>query len=167
MFELPLLLLFPAAMAFAAAMDLLTMTIPNRISIILAVGFLVLAPFAGLSWQTFFTHLAVGTAVLLVGVLMFSQGWVGGGDAKLLAAASLWIGAEHLMLYLAQVAVLGGILSFVVLAYRYYLPLEKFNAPDWAKKLHEKGGGIPYGLAIAGGGLLAYPHTPWFIAFSS
>ena len=167
MFEFPLLLLFPAAMAFAAAMDLLTMTIPNRISIILAVGFLVLAPVAGLSWHQFFTHLSVGVAVLLLGIVMFSQGWVGGGDAKLLAAAALWIGADHLMLYLAQVALLGGLLSFVVLAYRYWLPLEKFQAPEWARKLHEKGGGIPYGLAIAGGGLLIYPQTPWFIAFSS
>ena len=37
------LLLFPALMAFAAASDLFTMTISNRVSLALAAGFLVLA----------------------------------------------------------------------------------------------------------------------------
>jgi len=41
------LLLFPALMAFAAASDLFTMTISNRVSLGLAAGFLVLAPLTG------------------------------------------------------------------------------------------------------------------------
>lgn len=167
MFELPLLLLFPAAMAFAAAMDVLTMTIPNRISIVLIVGFFLLAPFAGLSWQVFFTHLAVGFAMLMIGVALFTGGLVGGGDAKLLAAGALWVGAEHLTVYLAGVALVGGLLSLAVLAYRHLLPIDRWSLPEWAKNLHAKGGGIPYGVAIAGGALLVYPATPWFIAFGS
>ena len=42
------LMLFPALMAFAAASDLFTMTISNRISLALVAGFLVLAPLGGM-----------------------------------------------------------------------------------------------------------------------
>ena len=47
MYELAILTVFPAAVAFAGAMDLFTMTIPNRISLALVAGFAVLAPLAG------------------------------------------------------------------------------------------------------------------------
>jgi prepilin peptidase CpaA len=43
----PALLLFPALQAFAASSDLLTMTISNRISLILVAGFFVLALVVG------------------------------------------------------------------------------------------------------------------------
>ena len=41
------LMLFPAVMAFAASSDLLTMTISNRVSLILAAGFLISRQQAG------------------------------------------------------------------------------------------------------------------------
>ena len=43
------LMLFPAMMAFAASTDLLTMTISNRVSLILAGGFFALALICGMS----------------------------------------------------------------------------------------------------------------------
>ena len=39
--------------------------------------------------------------------------------------------------------------------------------PAWALRLHERGCGIPYGVAIAGAALLIYPSTPWFAAFAA
>ena len=50
------LTLFPAMMAFAAASDLFTMTIANRVSIILVVGFVVLCIYVkfGLSGAYYF-----------------------------------------------------------------------------------------------------------------
>ena len=167
MLELPLLLLFPAAMAFAAASDLLTMTIPNRVSLLLVAFFLLLAPFAGLSWSAVLAnHLTAGALVLLVGIGMFAIGWLGGGDAKIIAAASLWLGFDHLLPFLTQTAVFGGLLAVVILAYRGF-PAAAMNLPDWALRLHKKGGGIPYGVAIAGAALAVYPATPWFAAFAS
>ncbi len=62
--------LFPAAMAYAAASDLLTMTIPNRLVVFLIVGFLVLAPFTGMSWHDFGLHWATAGAVLVAGFIM-------------------------------------------------------------------------------------------------
>ena len=75
------LLLFPALMAFAASSDLFTMTISNRISLALVAGFLLLAPFGGMSMHDFLMHLGAGAAVLVVAFGCFAMGWVGGGDA--------------------------------------------------------------------------------------
>ncbi|HKZ97352.1 MAG TPA: prepilin peptidase [Hyphomicrobiaceae bacterium] len=165
MLEYLLLLIFPAAMAFAGAMDLLTMTIPNRIPLALAATFLVAAPLAGLPLDAALTHLGAGALVLTGGILMFALGWLGGGDAKLLAAAALWVGLDDLVLYLTQVAILGGILALAIIAYRR-LPVAALPGPHWALRLHESGTGMPYGLAIAGAGLWIYPKTAWFAAFA-
>ena len=156
-----LLLVFPAAMAMAAAMDLLTMTIPNRISLVLVAGFLVLAPLSGLGLTEMATHLGTGLAMLAIGVLLFLPGWIGGGDAKLFAAASLWIGFEQLLAYAVYASILGGVLTigFVVLR-TFPLPgvLLKY---DWLARLHDSKSGIPYGIALAAAGLLVYPKTIW------
>ena len=159
--EYPLLLVFPAAMAFAGSMDLLTMTIPNRISLALIAGFIIAGPVTGMSMEQFGWHLGAGLSVLACTIAMFALGWMGGGDAKLLAAAALWVGFENLPLFFGMVGLLGGLLAIIVLGYRY-LPLAALPIPDWAARLHKAGGGIPYGIAIAGGALLVYPHTYWF-----
>ena len=80
--------------------------------------FLVAALIAGLSLQGVLLHLATGSTMLLVGIFMFSMGWLGGGDAKLLAAGALWIGFDHLVPFLVYVGLFGGLLSLTILAYR-------------------------------------------------
>ena len=82
------LMLFPALMAFAAASDLLTMTISNRISLALVAGFLALALLGGMGLYDFALHVAAGATVLVVAFGCFAMGWVGGGDAKVAAAAA-------------------------------------------------------------------------------
>ncbi len=62
MFEIAILLIFPAMMAFAAASDLFTMTISNRVSLILVAGFMVLAIVTGMSWATIGMHLSAGSS---------------------------------------------------------------------------------------------------------
>ena len=84
--------LFPLAMAFAAASDLLTMTISNKLVVALVVGFVLLAPLTGMDWQTFGMHWAAGGIVLVGAFLFFAVGWIGGGDAKFAAAVALWLG---------------------------------------------------------------------------
>jgi prepilin peptidase CpaA len=155
------LLLFPALMAFAASSDLFTMTISNRLSLALAAGFLLLAAVTGMSLEAFGMHLAAAAVVLACGFAFFSQGWIGGGDAKLAAATSLWFGFEHLMDYMLNAAILGGALTLLLLQFRKF-PLPAFLAGQpWVQRLHEKGGGVPYGIALAASALLVYPHTGW------
>ena len=97
-----LLLVFPAAMAYAAVSDLLTMRIANGVSLGLVAAFLVVALTAGMPAQDVLLHLAVGVALLVAGMLLFSLNLVGGGDAKLLAAAALWIGYDQFLPFLLE-----------------------------------------------------------------
>jgi len=160
-----LVLVFPFAMAFGAATDLLTMTIPNRLSIGLCAAFFLLAPVAGFGWHDILSHMGAGAAMLLAGILLFSLGWLGGGDAKILAAAALWLGFDHLVMFLAYTAAFGGALAMGILAYRS-LPASALPLPGWAERLHTKGEGMPYGIAIAAGALFVYPATNWYAAFT-
>src|SRR5258707_3872476 len=100
MLDIARLLLFPALMAFAAASDLLTMTISNRVSLALAAGFLVLAILSGMGLYDVLSHIGAGAAILVVAFACFAMGWIGGGDAKVAAAAALWFAFGHLLNYL-------------------------------------------------------------------
>lgn len=164
--EYSLLLVFPAMMIFAALMDLFTMTIPNRISIILIAAFLIAAPLTGMGWEQFFTHVATGLAVLAFAFALFAFGLVGGGDAKLLSAASLWIGVDYLGSYMVITVVMGGLLSIALLLYRVMLPPRWLLNQEWAIRLHNKKEGIPYGLALSGAALWIFPTTAWFVAIA-
>src|SRR3974377_973290 len=92
MLDLARLLLFPALMAFAAASDLFTMTISNRVSLALVACFLVLAPLTGMGPSEMLLHFGAGAIVLVAAFGCFAMGWIGGGDAKIAAAAALWFG---------------------------------------------------------------------------
>ena len=158
------LCVFPGAMALAGSMDLITMTIPNRISLFLVAAFLALAPFVGLTPVQFATHLASGGAMLAIGIFMFARGWIGGGDAKIFAAAALWFGFDHLGDFTLLSAVAGGILTVTLLLFRM-LPLPGIAAgQDWLVRLHHPRTGVPYGIAMAAAALLVYPSTPWFLS---
>jgi prepilin peptidase CpaA len=159
--EFLLFLSFPAALAFAGAMDLFTMTIPNRISIGLIIAFVVAAILAPLGWNELASHVGAGVLMLVIGVAMFSFGLLGGGDAKLLAAAALWFGFEALLQFLVLVSVAGGLLVIAILIYRSLSIPYWLSNQAWAVRLHGKSGGVPYGIAIAIGGLWLYPKTPW------
>jgi prepilin peptidase CpaA len=162
MFEAAVLIVLPGAVAFAAAMDLLTMKIPNRISVLMVLAFFPLALLAGLDAWAIADHVAAGALMLLLGVLLFIPGWFGGGDAKLMAAIGLWIGAENLMAYMLWVALAGGLIAAAFFSVRS-MPLPRVLLGEaWALRLHRHDSGIPYGLALAAGALLVYPHTVWF-----
>ena len=112
------LLLFPALMAFAASSDLFTMTISNRVTLILVAGFFALALFTGMNLDAVLSHSAAALAVLAVTFTFFAQGWIGGGDAKLAAATALWLGFDHLMPYLLYASIFGGVLTLAMIRFR-------------------------------------------------
>ncbi|WP_439542216.1 A24 family peptidase [Hyphomicrobium sp.] len=157
------MLTFPALLAFGGAYDLLTMTIPNRVSIALVVFFFAAAIAFGLPTQAVLLHVATGMAVLTAGIALFAVGGFGGGDAKLLAGAGLWIGFEHLLPFLIYVTMFGGLLAVAILHFRK-LPLTGTIATDWTIRLHDRSTGIPYGIAIASAALTVFPQTPLFLA---
>src|SRR5713226_2450427 len=155
------LTLFPAMMAFAASSDLLTMTISNRVSLILVGGFVALAAIGGVSAADVLSHLAAGCVVLVAAFSLFARGIIGGGDAKLAAATALWLGFDHLLPYLLYASLLGGALSVGLIWFRM-APLPDWLARhDWAQRLHGKDAGVPYGIALTAAALAVYPQTPW------
>jgi prepilin peptidase CpaA len=161
------LLLFPALIAFAASSDLITMTISNRVSLLLAGAFFVLAVMWGMPLAAIGTHVAAALAVLVVAFVFFARGWIGGGDAKLAAATALWLGFDQLLNYLIFASLFGGLLTLAILQFRT-IPLPALlSNQDWAKRLHRTDTGVPYGIALALAALMIYPDTPWMKALGT
>ena len=159
--DLARLMLFPALMAFAASSDLLTMTISNRVSMILMAGFFALALGSGMSASDILLHVAASGAVVLVAFGLFTQGWIGGGDAKLATSTALWLGFAHLLPYLIYASLFGGALTLALIQFRL-VPLPRWLAThEWVQRLHSKDGGVPYGIALAAAALTVYPETQW------
>lgn len=159
MIDLLCLLVFPALMAFAAVSDLVTMTISNRISLALVVSFFVLAFVIGMSLQAVAMHVGIAFAVLIVGFVCFSRGWIGGGDAKLAAAAVLWLGLDQAANYLICASLFGGMLTLLLLKFRTYPLPFALSRQDWVMRLHQPTTGVPYGIALAAAALFVYPET--------
>ena len=158
------LTLFPAMMAFAASSDLLTMTISNRVSLILAGGFFMLAPAGGMAITDIGMHLGAACIVLFAAFGFFTQGWIGGGDAKLAAATALWLGFDHLLSYLVYASLFGGALTLALIQFRLAPLPQALARQDWLERLHKKDGGVPYGIALAAAALAVYPETQWMTA---
>lgn len=160
--ELAILLIFPAMMAFAAASDLFTMTISNRVSLILVAGFLVMAFVTGMAWTTIGMHLLAGFSVLVITFTLFAFGWIGGGDAKLAAATALWLGWSQLLEYAVYSSLFGGLLTLGLLSLRG-APLHPdfLMREGWYARITDAKTGIPYGIALAAAGLVLYPASFW------
>jgi prepilin peptidase CpaA len=155
-----ILVIFPLCMAMAACSDLITMTIPNRVSVVLLVAFVAIAPFAGLTLSQIGLHLAAGAIVFGVCFALFAFNIMGGGDAKILTASAVWFGlSQSLVAYLSYISVFGGMLSILVLLIRAKHDLIVVSRiPMPATMLDAKK--VPYGVAIGAAGLLAFPSSP-------
>ena len=152
--------IFPFAMAYAAFSDLVSMTIANRVSVILVAAFLVLALLIGMPLEAIGWHFGVAIIALTVTFGCFAAGWMGGGDAKLMAATALWFGpTQGLIDYLALGAVYGGVLTLgLLLARESFLPV---TGIDFIDRLLERETGIPYGIGLGAAGLTAYSSSEW------
>jgi len=158
-----ILTIFPAAMIVAAVSDLFTMTISNKVSLGLIAGFLVLAAFSGMDLKTIGMHLLAGAAMLAVSFAFFAKGWIGGGDAKLYAATAIWMGWPNLLDYTLISCLLGGALTIALLSLSKMPMPAVLKKQYWFNRLHTLEDGIPYGLALAAGGIFIYPSTDIFL----
>ena len=105
-----------------------------------------------------------GLVVLTITFACFAFGWIGGGDAKLAAATALWLGFDHLLVYLVYAAFAGCALAMVLLSFRRWPLPAALITQQWAQRLHDSKSGMPYGVALAIGALLIYPDTVWMKA---
>jgi len=135
----------------AAVEDAVRLRISNVTVVLVIIGAVLAAIAMGPElrlWQNF----VVFAALLAVGTPMFAAGKLGGGDVKLLAATGLWFDFHGAFWMLICVAISGGVLAIFVLMLRTI---------SWSESLREKvvllrpKSGIPYGVAVAAGSLIA------------
>ena len=155
--------LFAATMLTTAYKDATTMTIPNWISLVVLGGFFAALPFVWPGWSDFGMHLLIGFGAFTFGFVLFALGWLGGGDAKLMAATSFWWMPMDLMLYVFYTSIAGGVMAILIFVGRamipaYMLPGEKFRYMI-KEQTH-----MPYGLALAFGALATLPQSEIFKA---
>jgi prepilin peptidase CpaA len=152
---------FPFCMVFAAVSDIVSMTIANRVSVVLVVAFAVVAPLTGMDWATYGWHFAAAAMVLAVTFAMFAIGGMGGGDAKLMAATALWMGFNlNLLSYLVTSAFLGGVLTLAILSYRKSPLADMTGSNMFLRHFANPEVGVPYAVALGVGGLISYPDSP-------
>jgi prepilin peptidase CpaA len=159
LFHLSALAFFPALMALSASMDLLTFTIPNRICICLALGYLVLAAALGVTAPDVVLNISCALATLALAFVLFNLGWVGGGDAKPAAATAIWLGWNSILDYGLAAAIFGGVLTLIILGARMAPLPAAVGRVAWVARLHDCRSGVPYGIALAAAGLMQYPGS--------
>jgi prepilin peptidase CpaA len=128
-------------LVYAAAVDVRTFTISNRLTL----GVAALAPLYWWSaslplWSEVAVQVAVAGGVFALLAAAFYAGMMGGGDVKLAAALALWFSPASTLEFLVIMSIAGGALTLLLLA---------------AHRLRGRPGRpeIPYGVAIAFGGL--------------
>jgi prepilin peptidase CpaA len=164
MLEAVIFVVFPFCMLFAAISDTLSMTIANRVPLLLIAVFALVAPLTGMEWAAYGWHFAAGALVLCVTFGLFALGGMGGGDAKLLAATSIWMGFNfHLLEYLVISTFLGGVLTLGILVYRKSTLAVFTRHSLFLQHFADEANGVPYGIALGVGGLLTYPDSPLMI----
>ncbi len=155
---------FPGLMVLAGAGDVLNMRIPNRLVAVIVASFFPLALWAGLPLATIGIHAATGACALLAGFLLFSGRIIGGGDAKLFAAAALWFGFPNMLSFLVYTTLAGGVLALVVAAWsaiRWEIDVRGLDDQGVFERLSPN---VPYAYALAAGALLASPSAWWMAA---
>ena len=126
---------------WAAVVDIKTRTIANGLNLAIAL----MAPLfwwaAGVDlWPDAAMRVGVAAAVFLLFALAFYVGAMGGGDVKLAAALALWFSPGSTLKLIVLMSIAGGLLTLIVMI-------------DHKLKKNEGRPEVPYGVAIAFGGL--------------
>jgi prepilin peptidase CpaA len=137
-----LLALLALLLVVAAAIDVRTFTISNRLNLTVALA----APIYWWSahlplWPDVGLQVAIAAGVFALLAAAFYAGMMGGGDVKLAAALALWFSPLSTLKFLIFMSIAGGLLTLVVVGLH---------------RLRKQAGKpqVPYGVAIAVGGLI-------------
>lgn len=152
-------LIATAVLAMLAISDLRARRLPNAAVAALAGLYFIGAGIDDALRAALAAHALTAVAALMLAAGLFRIGWLGGGDAKLAAVIFLWSGPVHATRVFFIVSVSGLMLGMAVLAAGV---LARRSVPA-----HERLGwvaparGVPYGVALALGGLAAvWPSAP-------
>ncbi|HEX2885556.1 A24 family peptidase [Vineibacter terrae] len=152
---------FPVVALLAARSDWSRFTIPNRLPVAIAglwVLHAVLLLLQGEALASLVWSVGIALVVFLIGAGLFAANLLGGGDVKLLAAATLWAPLQFVLPFIAVVTVSGALLALAFL-----VPGFGNRPPDQAAAAGMAGNGstagllmkrkTPYGVSIAVGSI--------------
>lgn len=158
------LMLFPLLMILGGAVDVMTRRIPNSLVVGTAALFLPAALVTGMPLWIMSLHVATAAVLLALGFGLFSFGVVGGGDAKMMAAAGLWLGFPCSILFITFSALSGGLLA-AAMGLWFLVTMEGGMHSAWFDKaVAPLKPSVPYGFALAAGAILATPFSWWMRA---
>jgi prepilin peptidase CpaA len=123
---------------FAAYGDIKTFRIPNTLVYAVALLGVTRLIVIGDPSAALYT-VSASFLVLIVGFVLFWQGFAGGGDAKLVTAAALLVGYHDLFGFLFAMGICGALVSLAILV------------THWSERSKRKLA-VPYGVAIATAG---------------
>ncbi|MEO6433167.1 MAG: prepilin peptidase [Sphingomicrobium sp.] len=140
-FALALEALLAVLLIVAALIDMRTFTISNRLSVAVAVlGIAYWFASDVAPWPDMAIRAGVAVAVFTLLAGAFAIGMMGGGDVKLAAALALWFPPAVTGKFLVFMSLAGGLLTLVLVV------AHRLRKAEGRPK-------IPYGVAIAAGGL--------------
>jgi prepilin peptidase CpaA len=149
------LLFCSSVMLVASLHDIAARTIPNQLALALVIAGISASAIGG----HLFGSLAAASGVFALSAVCWRRGWMGGGDVKLLGAASVGMPAGSVLTFIAAVAMAGGVLALFYLLARQLLPFHRSPRPNGmlARVLRaerwriSRGGPLPYACAITAG----------------
>lgn len=159
---------FFVTLTFACAVvDVTSYRIPNTFVLALLGLFLIVALLhrTEVAWLS---HLGAGIMILGAGLFLYAFRQMGAGDVKLLATLALWAGVIPLIPLLFWVSLCGLAGMLIILLLRGWTPW--FQSINWLAKdrplprLLTKKQGVPYGIGIAPGAIIAsfsFPDWLW------
>jgi len=154
--------LFVVAVVHAALGDRVRRRVANATVLALLLGYLPLALGVGLAWVVILTSIAAAALVFVIGFAAFCAGWIGGGDVRLAAVATLWIGAGLVVPYLLLAAVFGALLAVLMLGLRRWQARADADANANAEAPLPEA--IPFGPGLVLAAFVLFANSPWFVA---
>ncbi len=166
MFQQLSLYMLPTLLIVAATSDVMSLRIPNWLTLLTALLFFPMALATHMPLAEFGSHLLAGVILFAAGFIFFQLGVFGGGDAKLMAAAGFWFGTAKILPFLVFTALAGGALALCVGLWSAFMMFWELEGEGFAfakvgQKLRGLKPNVPYGFAFALGGILAFKDTWW------
>lgn len=146
---------FLGFLTLAAISDVADLRIPNRLTLAMAACGLPAVWLLGAGAAALPAAALTGVATLAVAWAMFHLGWLGGGDAKLAAAASLWLGPEAMLVFVLATALFGAMLAAGLLVLSRSEAALSNVGSRWRTRLTAEAISVPYAVAMAPAGAVA------------
>lgn len=168
--------LIPFAFAFlvilGALSDLSSFRIPNWVCYGLVLLFAVQSFFAWLATPympsmssfhvpPFAINAGIALLVLAVSIVFWRRGYIGGGDAKYLAATALWMGPIGVVTFMVILSALALIMALLLkLSAKWGFLVHAAGLPAFVKRLYGKieDNQLPYGFPIGIAALIMIPE---------